>query len=70
MAEVDADQPPGAHALPRPLREGPLARTVDWNMVDALAPFGGIRIEDDVLVGPAGVRNLTREAIPKGGGKP
>ena len=57
-------------ALLRPLRQGPLARTVDWNMVDALAPFGGIRIEDDVVVGPDGVRNLTREALPKGGGKP
>jgi Xaa-Pro dipeptidase len=55
-------------ALLRPLREGPLARTVDWKLVDALAPFGGIRIEDDVVVGPDGVRNLTREALPQGGG--
>ena len=55
-------------ALLRPLREGPLARTVDWKMVDALSPFGGIRIEDDVVVGPDGVRNLTREALPQGGG--
>ena len=56
-------------ALLCPLREGPLAQTVDWQMVDALAPFGGIRIEDDVVVGPNGVRNLTREALPRGGGK-
>src|SRR5216683_2169415 len=55
-------------ALLRPLREGPLARTVDWKVVDALAPFGGIRIEDDVVVGTNGVRNLTREALPQGGG--
>src|SRR5882762_4549715 len=48
-------------ALLGPLREGPLAHTVDWKLVDALAPFGGIRIEDDVLVRENGVRNLTRE---------
>jgi Xaa-Pro dipeptidase len=55
-------------ALLRPLREGPLARTVDWKVVDALAPFGGIRIEDDVVVRANGLRNLTREALPQGGG--
>lgn len=55
-------------ALLRPLREGPLARTVDWKLVDALAPFGGIRIEDDVIVQQDGVRNLTREVLPRGGG--
>jgi Xaa-Pro dipeptidase len=56
-------------ALLRPLREGPLARTVDWKLVDALAPLGGIRIEDDVVVHENGVRNLTRESLPQGGGK-
>ena len=55
-------------ALLRPLREGPLARTVDWRLVDALSPFGGIRIEDDVVVRENGLRNLTRESLPKGGG--
>src|SRR6266852_6435002 len=55
-------------ALLRPLREGPLARTVDWKVVDALAPFGGIRIEDDVVVHSNGLRNLTREALTQGGG--
>jgi Xaa-Pro dipeptidase len=55
-------------ALLRPLREGPLARTVDWKLVDALAPLGGIRIEDDVVVHSNGLRNLTRESLPIGGG--
>ena len=55
-------------ALLRPLREGPLARTVDWRLVDALSPFGGIRIEDDVVVRENGLRNLTREVLPQGGG--
>src|SRR5438445_838862 len=56
-------------ALLRPIREGPLARTVDWRLVDALSPFGGIRIEDDVVVRENGLRNLTREVLPSGGGK-
>ncbi|CAN5423100.1 Xaa-Pro dipeptidase [soil metagenome] len=37
---------------------------VDWVLLDALTPFGGIRIEDDVVVRAEGpVRNLTREAL-------
>ncbi len=35
---------------------------VDWKLVEELRPFGGIRIEDNVVVQDGGVRNLTREA--------
>jgi Xaa-Pro dipeptidase len=52
-------------ALLAPLRGSP---GVDWKLVDALAPFGGIRIEDDVVVQEHGIRNLTREVLPQGGG--
>jgi Xaa-Pro dipeptidase len=45
-----------------PLRAGDRAELLDWGAVDALRPFGGVRIEDDVLVTTNGVRNLTREA--------
>lgn len=45
------------------LRRRPEGRRVDWPAVEALVPFGGVRIEDDVWVSPAGVRNLTREAF-------
>jgi Xaa-Pro dipeptidase len=59
-------------ALLRPLREGPAGGLVDWRLVDALSPLGGVRIEDDVYVtGGAtetSVRNLTREHLPEGGG--
>jgi Xaa-Pro dipeptidase len=58
-------------ALLRPLREGDGASRVDWKLVDALTPFGGIRIEDDVVVtGEAGaaIDNLTRAVLPDGGG--
>jgi Xaa-Pro dipeptidase len=48
-----------------PLRQGPAAALVDWSLVDALAPLGGVRIEDDLHVagGARGVRNLTREHL-------
>jgi len=52
------------------LRARPEGRLVDWALVDALAPLGGVRIEDDIHVvgGDAVVRNLTREQLPVGGG--
>jgi Xaa-Pro dipeptidase len=50
-------------SLLAPVREGPHARDVDWKVVDALAPFGGVRIEDDVLVRDQGIRNFTREQL-------
>ena len=43
---------------------------IDWKLVDALSPFGGVRIEDDLVVGGRGIRNLTREVLPQGGGAP
>jgi Xaa-Pro dipeptidase len=46
-----------------PLRAGAHAGLVDWKRVDELAPFGGVRIEDNVVVQAAGIRNLTREAF-------
>jgi Xaa-Pro dipeptidase len=54
-------------ALLAPLRSSP---DIDWKLVDALAPFGGVRIEDDLVVEDRGIRNLTREVLPQGGGAP
>jgi len=39
------------------------AGLIDWTRVEALRPFGGIRIEDNVVALPDGPRNLTREAF-------
>ncbi len=49
-----------------PLRASPEGAIVDWRIVDALSPLGGVRIEDDLHVtgGEAIVRNLTREHLP------
>jgi len=46
------------------LRAGEVAKYIDWKLVAALCPLGGVRIEDDVLVREGGgVRNFTREAF-------
>jgi Xaa-Pro dipeptidase len=49
-------------ALLAPLRGDDRARMLEWKLIDELRPFGGIRIEDNVLVEASGIRNLTREA--------
>ncbi|HXX68490.1 MAG TPA: Xaa-Pro dipeptidase [Polyangiaceae bacterium] len=53
-----------------PLRSDARSPAIDWNAVDAIAPLGGVRVEDDVLVvsPDVPVRNLTREHLASGGG--
>ncbi len=38
-------------------------RNIDWAKVAELAPYGGVRIEDDVVATSAGPENLTRDAF-------
>ena len=45
------------------LRGSPAEQHVNWDSVDWLRPFGGIRIEDDVRVMAGGRENLTRDAF-------
>jgi len=56
---------PGVYFIPALLRTmaAPNRARVDWDAVERLLPYGGIRIEDDVLVERTGVRNLTRDAF-------
>ena len=45
------------------LKQKGLADAVDWARVDTFKPYGGIRIEDDVVCTDAAPINLTREAF-------
>ena len=45
------------------LRGTPAENHVNWDTVDALRPFGGVRIEDDIRVLADGSENLTRDAV-------
>lgn len=54
---------PGCYFIPMlldELRALPIAKEIDWTLVDALVPFGGVRIEDDMRVVDGGTENLTR----------
>jgi len=56
---------PGLYFIPSLLERltPELRAKVNWRTVEALLPYGGIRIEDDVLVQETTPRNLTREAF-------
>jgi len=45
------------------LRAGPHAAAINWPLVDALRPYGGIRIEDDVVCTDGVPENLSRNAF-------
>lgn len=59
---------PGLYFIPSLLHglAAPLAELLDWDAVEALMPYGGIRVEDDVVVRAAGSENLTRTALRAG----
>ncbi|MEM6638750.1 MAG: Xaa-Pro dipeptidase [Pseudomonadota bacterium] len=57
---------PGLYFIPQlldPVRESRHRDLIDWQAVDHLLPYGGIRIEDNVVVTAGAPRNLTREAF-------
>ena len=45
------------------LRDKPVSNDIDWNKVAAFRPYGGIRIEDDVVCTGGEPENLTRNAF-------
>jgi Xaa-Pro dipeptidase len=44
-------------------RDDERAGLINWTRVGELSRFGGIRIEDDLVVREGGCENLTREAF-------
>ncbi len=57
---------PGVYFIPSlldRLRASPAGKLIDWARTDSCRPYGGIRIEDDVLVTASGHENLTRPLL-------
>lgn len=52
-----------AELLMKELAEGEHAGAVNWDRVDALRPYGGIRIEDEVVCTDGDPVNMTREGF-------
>lgn len=50
-------------ALLEPWRASSDKHLFNWPLIDELKPYGGIRIEDNVVVGDKGIENITREAF-------
>lgn len=54
---------PGLYFIPvllDPARANGVGQQLNWPLIDALTPLGGIRIEDNIVVTQSGSRNLTR----------
>jgi Xaa-Pro dipeptidase len=54
---------PGFYLIDQLLNEAklkPIGRMIEWKRVEQLKPFGGIRIEDNVVARPGASENLTR----------
>jgi Xaa-Pro dipeptidase len=45
------------------LKQTENSRYIDWPKVDSFRKYGGIRIEDDIVVTEIGNENLTRYAF-------
>jgi len=49
-------------ALLNPIRDSEKGKLIHWGAVDKFKAYGGIRIEDNIYLGPEGCENLTRNA--------
>lgn len=59
---------PGCYFIPlllEPQRQTAVGKMLNWNLIDELYPYGGIRIEDNIRVIASGAENLTRMPYSK-----
>ncbi len=57
---------PGLYFIPsllQGLRERLESRFINWPNIEKLVPYGGVRIEDNIIVADEGVENMTRLAF-------
>ncbi|MDV6327553.1 Xaa-Pro dipeptidase [Idiomarina sp. Sol25] len=54
---------PGLYVVDQLLEEHKDSADINWEKVDELRPYGGVRIEDSIVVGTDGNENLTRDAF-------
>ena len=58
---------PGLYFIPsllRELRAGPQSTAINWELIELLIPWGGIRIEDNIAIVDGATENLTRPYLP------
>ena len=48
-------------SLLSPWRQGSFSKHFNWQRIDQLRPYGGIRIEDNVVIRDDGIENMTRD---------
>ncbi|MBU2711756.1 Xaa-Pro dipeptidase [Zooshikella harenae] len=63
---VAATIEPGIYFIPmllKTLRESEYSKWVNWPLIDKLCGFGGIRIEDTIIINHQSTENITREAF-------
>ncbi|RUO57819.1 Xaa-Pro dipeptidase [Pseudidiomarina insulisalsae] len=57
---------PGLYVVDQLLEAHANAKELNWQRIDELRPYGGVRIEDSIVVGKAGNNeNLTRDAFAR-----
>ena len=54
---------PGIYFIAMLLDAWPGKAMINWDIVKRLAPYGGVRIEDDIAVHATSVENMTRDAF-------
>lgn len=48
-------------SLLAPWRVGQFSKHFNWEKIEALKPYGGIRIEDNVVIHENSIENMTRD---------